>query len=124
MEEMSRCDRHVCTGTSLLLKEDLQVILDVVQSNLQNERIAKEKKCRAEEGGLWSNTSSFYEESKRIKSVPVKQLRTCSQGYRLMDLSVLQNVFTVLKCPQCDEQGTLVLDEVHEKRKGLASNLV
>ena len=41
MEEMSRCDRPVCTGTSLLLEEDLQVILDVVQSNLQNERIAK-----------------------------------------------------------------------------------
>ena len=73
---------------------------------------------------IWSNTPSFYEESNGIKSVPVKQLRTCSQGYRLMDLSVLQNVFTVLKCPQCDEQGTLVLDEVHEKQKGLASNLV
>ena len=41
-----------------------------------------------------------------------------------MDLSVLKNVFTVLKCPQCDEQGTLVFDEAHEKQKGLASNLV
>ena len=61
---------------------------------------------------------------KRIKSVPVKQLRACSQGYRLMDLSVLQNVFTALKCPQCEEQGTLILEEVHEKQKGLASNLV
>ena len=61
---------------------------------------------------------------KHIKKIPIKELNASCQGYRLIDLCILQDVFAGLNCPECVEQGTLFIDEVHEKQKGLASNLV
>ena len=61
---------------------------------------------------------------KRIKRVSSRALKSDIQGYRLIDLRILQDIFTGLNCPDCQEAGTLFMEEKHERKKGLASNLV
>ena len=61
---------------------------------------------------------------KRIKRVSARVFKKNIQGYRLIDTSILQDVFMCLNCPDCQQAGTLFLEEKHDRQKGLASNLV
>lgn len=45
-------------------------------------------------------------------------------GYRLMDISVLGDVFTSLACPECCTINSLHLHDINEKKKGLARFLI
>ena len=41
-------------------------------------------------------------------------------GYRLMDMSILADVFASLSCPGCHDTKTLKLRDIFEKKRGLA----
>ena len=41
-------------------------------------------------------------------------------GFRLIDLSILSNVFTLLACPNCLYTNTCQLIDIEEKKKGLS----
>lgn len=44
-------------------------------------------------------------------------------GYRLIDMSILADVFALLSCPGCHAIATLELDDTDSKKKGLARHL-
>ena len=44
-------------------------------------------------------------------------------GYRLMDMSILADVFASLSCPGCHDTNTLKLRDIFEKKRGLARYL-
>ena len=44
-------------------------------------------------------------------------------GYRLMDMSILADVFASLSCPGCHDTKTLKLRNIFEKKRGLARYL-
>ena len=44
-------------------------------------------------------------------------------GYRLMDMSILAEVFTLLSCPGCKGVQCLQLSDINEQKKGLARYL-
>ena len=71
---------------------------------------------------------STTKKSKPVSLKKVKRVKKVSnshiQGYRLLDLSILQDIFICLNCPNCQETGTMFLEEDHERKKGLASYLV
>lgn len=41
-------------------------------------------------------------------------------GYRLMDISILADVFLCMACPECLSTNSLILNDINEKKKGLA----
>ena len=51
---------------------------------------------------------------KRIKRVSARVFKKNIQGYRLIDTSILQDVFMCLNCPDCHQAGTLFLEEKHD----------
>jgi hypothetical protein len=71
---------------------------------------------------------SSTKKSKPVSLKKVKRVKKVSnshiQGYRLLDLSILQDIFICLNCPNCQETGTMFLEEDHQRKKGLASYLV
>ena len=70
-----------------------------------------------------TTTKSKQVSLKKVKRVK-KVLNSHIQGYRLLDLSILQDIFICLNCPDCQETGTMFLEEDHVRKKGLACNLV
>ena len=41
-------------------------------------------------------------------------------AFRFIDLSILPNVFSLLACPNCSTTNTLKLQDIEDKKKGLA----
>ena len=41
-------------------------------------------------------------------------------GLRFIDLSILSDVFSLLECPNCSTGNTLKLQDIENKKKGLA----
>ena len=56
---------------------------------------------------------------RRIKTPGERNL----QRFRLFDITVLDEVFSCLCCPECFETGNLYTEEDEDRRKGLASFL-
>ena len=46
------------------------------------------------------------------------------QGYRLLDITILKDIFMGLSCPECFEVGSLSLEEDYDRKNGLASLLI
>lgn len=71
-------------------------------------------------------------ECKKKNEVPVslkkvKKIRTLKtkhiEGYRLMDMEIMQVIISQLCCPECGDANTIFLEEDEYKRKGLSSFL-
>lgn len=57
---------------------------------------------------------------KRVYKLPRKQ---SIQGFRFVDMQIMQDIISDLCCPQCYEVGTLYMEETSDKKKGLSSHL-
>ena len=98
-------------------------LLDVVLSRQQGEHMPKNEKIlerRKDDSTTKKSKPVSLKKVKRVKKVSNSHI----QGYRLLDLSILQDIFICLNCPNCQETGTMFLEEDHERKKGLASYLV
>ena len=72
--------------------------------------------------------------SSKIIDIPVEDTATSSStkgllyqqtvvppsGYRLIDISILANIFRVVCCPECKDTKTLQLSDINDEKKGLA----
>ena len=46
--------------------------------------------------------------------------RQAPSGYRLIDISILSNIFSFLCCPDCKDTKSLQLSDIDDEKKGLA----
>ena len=60
---------------------------------------------------------------KKVKRVKKQKKSNPIEGYRLMDMEILNEMVTSLSCPQCYELS-LEVSEDDAKKKGLASQLI
>ena len=69
------------------------------------------------DGGITTKRSEPFSLKKVNR---VKKLRRRSlQGYRLVDMNILQDIISCLSCSECLETGTLYVHEDDERTKGL-----
>ena len=59
---------------------------------------------------------------KKVKKVPNKILQNV-QGFRLLDMQILQDIISDLCCPECNEKGTFFAQENDDKKKRISSHL-
>ena len=60
---------------------------------------------------------------KKIKHIRKPSSKCMLQGYRLMDINIMESLICALACPRCKKGSTLRLHEDHGKRRGLATYL-
>ena len=61
---------------------------------------------------------------KTVREVQLTQSRGNIEGYRLVDMTIFQEIIELLMCPECKHQGGLYVEENSTKRKGLSSCLL
>ena len=59
----------------------------------------------------------------KVKKVKQQKKSSPIEGYRLVDMELIQYLITSLACPECHEK-TLVVEEDKFKKKGLASFII
>ena len=82
---------------------------------------AKNRKYHGKNGetGSKKTVAASLKKVKRVKKCRSNDI----QGYRLVDMSIFQNILSSLRCPNCHEAGCLYIEEDQERKKGLASML-
>ena len=60
---------------------------------------------------------------KKVKHIRKLSNKKMMEGFRIIDITILSNLISCFACPDC-KQCSLLLDESHDKRRGLASHLV
>ena len=94
--------------TKVLVKEE-QVMLDIAQSRLVRrgtlERGSGMGKF-AEKMTVSLPRKVYLFLKKKVKKVKISRERSL-QGYRLLDMVILQDIISSLNCPDCLETGTL-----------------
>ena len=102
------------------------VMLVDVQSKHPRGDIPKKRKNvgkKKQDNLLITKTPVSVKKVKNIKKVSANVLKQTPQGYRLIDLCILQDVLSCLLCTGCQQPETLFLFERDERKKGLSSNL-
>ena len=100
---------------SVVVVEDVPVVDDENVLDLNISIVEEEQDL--------SHTKQTLSETKVVDIDESGTLEDLS-GYRLMDISVLGDVFTSLACPECCTINSLHLHDINEKKKGLARFLM
>lgn len=86
-------------------------------------RYAKKRRNVGKKKEDGSNTTPVsVKKVKTIKKVSVCEIRESPKGFRLLDLTILQDILSLLLCPDCAE-SSLYMYEKDERKKGLSSCL-
>ena len=86
--------------------------------SLKRKAACKRKKSEADEPMLKKQKAITLTKVKAINK-PKQQQQV--QGFRLMDMTILEDVLSLVSCPECFQIGTLYIEEDHSLKKGLAS---
>ena len=60
---------------------------------------------------------------KKVKHIRKLANKKMMEGFRIIDITILSNLISCFACPEC-KQCSLLLDESHDTRRGLAPHLV
>lgn len=106
-------------------KESKSVNIDVNNVNVNTETNSGEKTPPStpskEEEPVITDTVSHSKIQEIVSATPKSS--DSINGYRIIDVSILKSIFELMRCPECTA-SYLTLQEIFEKKKGLASFLV
>lgn len=106
-------------------KESKSVNIDVNNVNVNTETNSGEKTPPStpskEEEPVITDTVSHSKIQEIVSATPKSS--GSINGYRIIDVSILKSIFELMRCPECTA-SYLTLQEIFEKKKGLASFLV
>ena len=97
---------------------DLEIPDDI--NDIQSEVNTEAMKTTASQSKIIDFDMSLSTTPSSTDGAPSPCTSTEVSGYRLIDMSILSNVFQILCCPECHGTNCLLLNEVNEKKKGLA----